>query len=138
MPSYGLDWNIRALSTPMCEYDFQPATIMSEYKTNQIVGEAALRMSHGFDQVLMAIHSSDRQPNAQNRGRQVAILWQKVGLLCIAGDCTLLKCPIRIRVYKPDGTEYISAGGDMYIWDGCQACADSNGGKVDFSGTFVR
>jgi hypothetical protein len=42
----------------------------------------------------------------------------------------------RVKVYKPDGSEYISPGGDLFVWEGCQACADTNGGRVDFSGMF--
>lgn len=41
---------------------------------------------------------------------------------------------LRVRVWDPSGKEYISAGGDMFIWDGCLECKELGGHKVDFSG----
>jgi hypothetical protein len=63
-------------------------------------------------------------------------LWKKVRLpppyLDIVGEILIN----RLRVYKPDGTEYISPGGDLFVWDKCAACA--GGGRVDFSGKYSR
>jgi hypothetical protein len=36
-------------------------------------------------------------------------------------------------VTKPDGTEYKSAGGDLFVWDSCEDCMTKP--RVDFSGT---
>ncbi|OCF43029.1 hypothetical protein I317_03122 [Kwoniella heveanensis CBS 569] len=46
-------------------------------------------------------------------------------------------CGRGVRLWKPDGTEYISPDGPLYIWDSCAACA-GGGAILDVSGpTFV-
>ncbi|WVF71118.1 hypothetical protein IAT40_005915 [Kwoniella sp. CBS 6097] len=46
-------------------------------------------------------------------------------------------CGRGVRLWKPDGTEYISPDGPLYIWDSCLNCA-GGGAILDVSGpTFV-
>lgn len=57
-----------------------------------------------------------------------------IGQLFGANPATrALYCGKQIKIFRNGVPIAAPSGGDFYVWDGCQACHDSNGGRVDFS-----